>query len=103
MITIFPMPELGRSKKLGVFTVVLVVEVLVFTIGIAPLHVSAPAAHTNCHVCSLIESPPVLNATVSLAGAPADPSGLLPLLEGLPDICEPASLSRPSRAPPSLI
>lgn len=93
--------RVSTIKAVKAIAAVLILEILVFALGAAPVHLAAVESHHDCTLCALIHHPPILSSEgVNVVGK-TDVVGRLHPLPALFAVLEPAPTSGPTRAPPS--
>ncbi len=80
-----------------------IAEMLLFALAMAPDHVSAHSSHETCHICAFINHPPILRTGAIAPIRPTIENEFLPPLESLIEIPEPRLDNALSRAPPSYV
>jgi hypothetical protein len=96
---------IARTKMpaIRLAAILLVAEMLVFTLWLVPKHVATSEIHDHCEICAVIHHPPTLQTGIIRSFQLSLQSDFLALPEAQLPTQEPQVETGLSRAPPSLI
>lgn len=95
--------RISAIKPVKAIAALLVLEILVFTLGAAPVHLAALESHHDCSICALIHHPPILSIAEPDGPGLPDIAGRLKAKSPRTAIAEPGIHAGPTRAPPSYL